>query len=697
MSLRSKKSSAFSVFRNKKGGAYNIPDEEVKSSRLKTKASSAPDLSNQPVQDEKPPKPEKPKMRIFSTPTLRKSKNDDSSKKSSGKKKLEKVEKAEFKRIKKALKDAERKGSFSKMNTRAFLPDSALQSPLSSINGSLKKRVTFNDESGIVGNKPRSRPPITAVFPDAENGFDETDDVTNDAPERPPRPGSKHNLAENAKEAPPIPPKKRRRSNEKREGDGDTSTMTLTDLEPLPKSGAPYMYDSTHEAKKLFECMIHPVKVDKFFSELWEQKPLLVKRHMKSYNDGWFSTAELEKILKEEDIQFGRNIDVTTYTNGKRETHNPHGKAYAPIVWDYYQNGCSVRFLNPQTYSRNVWKLLSTLQEYFGSCVGANIYLTPPGSQGFAPHWDDIEAFILQLEGRKHWRLYSPRSDNENLPRESSGNFQDTDLGESILDIELEAGDLLYFPRGIIHQADTPNDTHSLHITVSTYQKNSWGDLLQTLVPRALSIAMEEDVEFRKGLPRDYLNYMGIANADSEHPERKAFLRKMETLMSKLLSHAPVDSACDQMGRRFIHESLPPVLTEGEKSCSIQGNGDRWDEERHTIVNSVELEPDTPVKIIRKGALRLVSEEENVLIYHTLENARVHHGAEPQMIEITPEVAPAVEYLIQTYPEYTTIDNLPCNTLQEKMDISSLLYDKGLIITEDPLVPDDEVSDIEGD
>lgn len=85
------------------------------------------------------------------------------------------------------------------------------------------------------------------------------------------------------------------------------------------------------------------------------------------------------------------------------------GRAHAAVVWDYYRNGCSVRLLNPQTYHTELRELNTRLQEVFGSFVGANAYLTPPNSQGFAPHYDDIEAFVLQIEGRKLWRVYSPR------------------------------------------------------------------------------------------------------------------------------------------------------------------------------------------------------------------------------------------------------------------------------------------------
>lgn len=446
------------------------------------------------------------------------------------------------------------------------------------------------------------------------------------------------------------------------------------------------MYDSTEEAKKLFDCMIHPVQVDKFLRELWQKKPLLVRRHISHYNDGWFSTEELDRILEKEDIQFGVNLDVTSYIDGQRETHNPVGRAYKAIVWDFYKKGCSVRMLNPQTYSKNVWKMLSTLQEYFGCFVGANIYLTPPGTQGFAPHYDDIEAFVLQLEGKKHWKLYNPISDQETLPRESSRNYSESEIGTCILDVTLHAGDLLYFPRGFVHQAHALEDVHSLHITVSCFQKNTWGDLLQKLLPRGLEIAMEEDIEFRQGLPLDYLGYMGLVNSDVESPKRDAFIQKTCSLMAKMIhNYCPIDVACDQLGKQFIQDSLPPVLTKGEKSCSIHGHGERWDPVTSSVKGATNIQLDTMIKLIRKGCIRMITEDDAVRIYHNLENARVYHGKETQYVEVSAELAPVVEFLFLNYPEYVLVNSLPTPSVEDRVELANVLYDKGLIIVGEPL------------
>ena len=40
--------------------------------------------------------------------------------------------------------------------------------------------------------------------------------------------------------------------------------------------------------------------------------------------------------------------------------------------------------------------MVALLEEYFGCGGGCNAYLTPAHCQGFAPHFDDVDAFILQ-------------------------------------------------------------------------------------------------------------------------------------------------------------------------------------------------------------------------------------------------------------------------------------------------------------
>ncbi|KAL6486679.1 hypothetical protein MHYP_G00060710 [Metynnis hypsauchen] len=442
--------------------------------------------------------------------------------------------------------------------------------------------------------------------------------------------------------------------------------------------------NSRERASRLFQWLICPNQAKTFFKDFWEKKPLLIKRQNPDYYQGLFSTAEFDRILRTGNVQYGVNLDVTSYTNGKRETHNPPGRALPYTVWDFYESGCSLRMLNPQAFSSTVWNVLSILQEKFGSMAGANVYLTPAGTQGFAPHYDDIEAFIVQLEGKKHWRVYNPRSEDEALPLVSSPNFSQAEIGKPVLDVVVEAGDLLYLPRGFIHQGDCLPDAHSLHITISSFQRNSWGDLLLKAMPAALEMAMEEDVEFRKGLPIDYLTFMGVQNSDREDPRRDTFLSHMEGLIKKLMSYVPVDAAVDQKAREFLHDCLPPALSEEEKSSSVYGASARW-EDGEAVDVALHMNGQTKIRLIRAGVARLCSDGEAVHLYYTTENSRVYHKEEPKSIEIKAEHTDAVEFLIHNYPKFITVASLPCDSAEDKVWLAELLFEKGIIHMSEPL------------
>lgn len=444
--------------------------------------------------------------------------------------------------------------------------------------------------------------------------------------------------------------------------------------------------DTEEEGMKAFEWLVSPVEPKKFFSKLWERKPLLVKRKCPEYNAGWFSTGELDSILRKNSLLFGENIDVVTYSRtGKRETHNPEGRAFASVIWDNYQQGCSVRLLNPQTYSSRCWKMLSTLQEFFGCFVGANVYLTPPGSQGFAPHYDDIEAFVLQLEGRKRWRLYDPRTPNEVLPRFSSENFDQSELGECILDTVLEPGDLLYFPRGVIHQAVTQDENHSLHITVSTYQKTSWADLFDKMIPQTLAAVIEDDEEFRRGLPIGYLNHLGIGNQDIVSEQRTNFLKTVSGLFDKMKEAALVDGSVDQMAKEFLHDSLPPYVNDDHQRRCCRGAGEHWRADEDRVGGVVELEPETAVKLLTKKSARIMMENDAVWVFYATENLRTYRKRDPMCFEIQADQAENVEALIHAYPKFVKIDDLPAGTQEDKLTTINALYDRGLVVTRETL------------
>jgi len=455
---------------------------------------------------------------------------------------------------------------------------------------------------------------------------------------------------------------------------------TESDTESRPESEP----GSTVFGEQAMEWIIHPTTLQDFYSNYFEKKPLHIKRSESQYYKDVFSTKALEKAVREQRVLYGKHMDITSY-DGERETHNPIGRVYPAVMWDYYNNGSSIRMINPQYFNNTVWRLCSTLQEHFQCMVGANVYLTPPGTQGFAPHWDDVEVFMLQLEGKKHWRLYEPK---DKLPRYSSHNMSQEDLGTPLLETDLEPGDLLYLPRGTIHQGNCLESDHSLHITISAYQLNSWTDLFEKLLPAALAVASQEDQSFREGLPRNYLQHLGAVHSEQESDPRKAFMKKVESMMSKLFKHAPVDACVDQLGKKLMHDVLPPALELHEKARTVAGDGEKWNSKNKCVVNRVEFDPDTQVRLIRSTAVRLVQEEEDVIkVYYSTENTREYHELEEQWLEVDSDTAPGVDFLINAYPAWSKVEDLPIEDLEVRMRVVSDLWEKGILMTAEPLVP----------
>lgn len=418
------------------------------------------------------------------------------------------------------------------------------------------------------------------------------------------------------------------------------------------------------------------------FRSCWEKKPKLIRRKDKSYYSSLMSMQIIDTMLRENYLEFTKNIDITSYKNGVRETHNPEGRATTPSVWNFYDSGCSMRILNPQTFVPAVYKMNSKLQEFFHCMVGTNVYLTPKNSQGFAPHYDDIEAFVLQVEGQKHWRIYEPRTPAEHLPRESSQNFTQDEIGKPILEVTLEAGDLLYFPRGFIHQAVTVDDKHSLHITLSVYQKNCYADLLEVLLPAALKSAINSDVRLRSGLPLNIHQVLGCAFSEIDSPERTSMREKIKSLFNKIFDHANVDDAVDQMSKKFQADALPPFISKNEKQRTVYG--EKVEIHDGDINCPFEIKLDTKIRLLKANVLRLVMEDDKHLVYFHVDNSKQYHEFEQNFIELERTDCPAIKMLINRYPNYISVKELPIGDDDErKILVITDLWEKGLLITDD--------------
>jgi len=402
-------------------------------------------------------------------------------------------------------------------------------------------------------------------------------------------------------------------------------------------------------AEDIMSWLLWPMSPAVFFAEYWEKKPLHLKRQQPGFYGDLFSKAELDKYLRtDQGLSFGKLINLVRFdsANGRKvalsplrpppESAEPCQRAEPKEVDAAWADGASIQAMHPQQYHEAAWRLLSALEGAFGALFGANAYLTPSGAQGLAPHFDDVEVFMLQLEGQKRWRLHAPPAGEEYpLPRDYSRDFTADELGEQLLDCVVQPGDLLYLPRGTVHTGVSTKEGFSHHLTVSTYQKMSWFQVMEKSLMGALEKAASSSPDFRTGVPMNYLRFMGTwndtadANAESEAgKQRGAFLRRFKNLLRSLEEFADLDDVCDELGVDFSAQRLPPPPVAPGAATSASSS-DAAAPSTDEAAPAITL--DSHVRWVEPSAVRLVlstdpeTSEATAVVFHSCANDRDLH------------------------------------------------------------------------
>jgi hypothetical protein len=208
--------------------------------------------------------------------------------------------------------------------------------------------------------------------------------------------------------------------------------------------------------------------------------------------------------------------------------------------------------------------------------VQANAYHTPASAQGFAIHHDTHDVFVLQVAGRKRWRVYEPVIE---LPLKSQRWSPALgDPGTPVLDLALEAGDTLYIPRGWPHEASTA-EGESLHLTVGLHPPTRLDAL------RAAVDACADDLEFRR-----------CVGADGELPA---------DLLERLAQHLRPEEIARRMRRRFVVGRRPVADDQlAQVRAAADLGADAECERRPTVIAELER---------RAGAVALVFEGKEVI------------------------------------------------------------------------------------
>ncbi|HEY5857126.1 MAG TPA: cupin domain-containing protein [Aldersonia sp.] len=213
-----------------------------------------------------------------------------------------------------------------------------------------------------------------------------------------------------------------------------------------------------------------------------------------------------------------------------------------------------------------------------------NAYITPASGRGFDPHYDVHDVFVLQVSGRKRWRVHEPVH-TDPLPNQPWTEHRATVSARAaqdpVIDTVLAPGDALYLPRGWVHSAIAEGGT-AIHLTVGVAPFTRYD-----IVHRVLT-SLASTAELRESLP------LGLDLTDAD--EVAAQVRKTLPMIRGVLGESEVlaPAVAESIGSRFAEltrpEAVRPLATVDAIASLTPDTVVRW---RRGLLGSVQVDGDS--------------------------------------------------------------------------------------------------------
>jgi hypothetical protein len=181
--------------------------------------------------------------------------------------------------------------------------------------------------------------------------------------------------------------------------------------------------------------------LEAFVKDYWHRKPCLIKRKNTTFYRntmrGWQvsrrmphntmatciktretlpTTAQVWSVLRE-----GVNVQADEDYKLIKRAKGPDGEWWStsPDLTTYrrghdhiaakeaFMHGFTVVVNSMDHRLGAIREVAEAFEGSMGHRCSVNLYYSPPGSQGFQAHMDWMDAFVLQLEGTKRWKVYS--------------------------------------------------------------------------------------------------------------------------------------------------------------------------------------------------------------------------------------------------------------------------------------------------